>query len=270
MKKIILITGAASGFGKEATRQLLEQGHTVYAADIKEIEDLGGDNLFAVQLDVTDSQAINSLAKRIIDEQGKIDVLANNAGYAVYDIVENADIDIVRRQFEVNFWAGAMLTRAVLPHMRQARAGRIVNTSSSAGRFAGPLMGWYSASKYAVEGFTDALRIEAGQFGINVSLIEPGTFKTGFGGVVQNHFANIECDQDYQQLIDYYIKGYADRQAVAPTPEPIVEALMDAILGEAPKTRYLIGDDGVALVNAKAQMSDEDFDNVFRQQLGIN
>jgi len=269
MSKVTLITGAASGFGYKVTQKLVEAGHIVYGADIKPVEGIESDNFHPIIWDVRDYGAGKVLVDRIISEQGRIDILANNAGYGIYDLIESANIDAVRNMFEVNFWALTMLSRAVLPHMRKARSGRIVNTSSCAGLMSGPLMGWYSASKFAVEGFSDALRLEAGLFGIKVSLIEPGTFKTGYGGTVQNHFKTMDHPDDYNKLVNNFVTSYAERQKVAPTPEPIVEAILDAILSDNPKIRYIVGEDGKALVKARTELSNEEFDNMVRQSLDI-
>ena len=271
VQKVILITGAASGFGKATALKLLEQGHVVYPADINldamdELQALGAHPL---QMDVTDQTAIQKGVDTVIAEQGRIDCLVNNAGFAVYDLIESGNIDRARKQFDVNFWGLAMLSRAALPHMRAAKAGRIVNVASVAGRVAGPMSGWYSASKFAVEALSDALRIEAAQFGVKVALIEPGSFSTGFGKVATSEFDNLDPAPEYKSLVDNYIASYRARRKSAPTPEPVVEAMLDAIQSDAPKIRYVVGADAEGLVKAKAGLSDEEFDAAIKREMRI-
>ena len=165
-KKVILITGASSGMGKESALTLLKQGHIVYGAarrkgKMQELVDLGG---HALPLDVQDHGAAAGVVEQIIGENGRIDVLVNNAGYAIYGAVEETSIEDARRQFEVNLFGVAALTNAVLPHMRTQGSGAIINVSSMGGRMYTPLGAWYHATKYALEGWSDCLRLELKQF----------------------------------------------------------------------------------------------------------
>ena len=270
-KKVILITGAASGFGKATALQLLEKGHLVYPTDINldAMDDLRALGAHPLQMDVTNIADIEKGVAAIVADQGRIDVLVNNAGFAVYDLIESGDIERARKQFDVNFWGPAMLTRAVLPHMRAAKAGRIVNTASLAGRVAGPMTGWYSASKFAIEALSDALRIEAASFGVKVALIEPGSFSTGFGKVATSQFDQLKPAAEYKALVENYIASYRARRSSAPTPEPVVEAMLEAILSDSPKLRYVVGKDAEAVVKAKATLSDEEFDALVKREFGI-
>jgi len=269
--KVVLVTGASSGFGKHIAARLIAEGHIIYPAArrLDEMEALKTEHSQPIRLDVTDEALVRERVGGIIADHGRIDVLINNAGYGIYDLIESCDIARARAEFDVNFWGVAILTQAVVPHMRKLRSGRIINMSSGAGRVSGPMIGWYSASKFALEAFSDALRIEVGQFGIKVSLVEPGIFKTGFGDVVTSHFAEIECDDDYRSLVDAYVAGYSQRQKAAPSPEPVIEAVLDAVFSETPQTRYLVGDDANALVANKASMTDEEFDAVIKRYLRI-
>ena len=270
--KVILITGAASGFGKATALELIKQGHIVYPADInlEAMDELKALGAHPLQMDVTSQSDIQKGVDAIIADQGRIDGLVNNAGFAVYDLIESGDIARARKQFEVNFWGPAMLTRTVLPHMRAARNGRIVNVASVAGRVAGPMSGWYSASKFAVEALSDALRIEATLFGVKVALIEPGSFSTGFGKVATSEFDKFDPAPEYKPLVDKYVSSYLARRAAAPSPEPVVEAMLDAILSETPRIRYVVGADAEGLVKAKAALGDEEFDAAIKREIGID
>ena len=170
MKKIILVTGASSGIGKESAKQLIKEGHTVYAAarrieKMQDIKELGG---YPMEMDITNEDDIQRIVDEIIEKEGKIDVLFNNAGYAIYGAVEDITIDEARRQFEVNIFGLASLTQKVLPYMRAKRSGTIINTSSIGGKIYSPLGAWYHATKHALEGWSDCLRLEVKQFNIDV------------------------------------------------------------------------------------------------------
>jgi NAD(P)-dependent dehydrogenase (short-subunit alcohol dehydrogenase family) len=160
MKKVILITGASSGMGKETAIQLLKEGHIVYGAArrVEQMQDIVNDGGFAIALDVSSEQQIINGVAQIIKEQGKIDVLWNNAGYGLYGAIEDIKIEEARRQFEVNLFGLARITQEVLPYMRKAGQGLIINTSSMGGKMYTPLGAWYHATKHALEGWSDCLR----------------------------------------------------------------------------------------------------------------
>ena len=181
--QVILITGASSGMGKDAAMHLINQGHIVYGAarrvsNMADIVEKGG---HALELDVTNPEQVKSVADKIIEEQGRIDVLVNNAGYAVYGAVEDVSAEDAKRQFDVNLFGLAEMTKAVLPYMRKSKSGKIINISSMGGKMYTPLGAWYHATKHALEGWSDCLRLELKQFGIDVVVIEPGGIATEFG-----------------------------------------------------------------------------------------
>ena len=170
MKKVIIVTGASSGIGKATALQLMKEGHSVYGAarrveKMNELVSAGGK---AVAIDVINHDQVHAEIQKIIETEGKIDVLVNNAGYAVYGPIEEIDYEQAKRQFEVNLFGLAEVTKAVLPAMRRQKSGTIVNVSSIGGKVYGPLGAWYNASKFALEGWSDCLRLEVNQFGINV------------------------------------------------------------------------------------------------------
>ncbi len=192
MKKVILLTGASSGIGYQIAEILAKEGHVVYGAArrTEKMETLKQFGVKPIYLDVTDEESIKSAIDTIIVNEGCIDVLINNAGYGSYGAIEDVEINEAKMQFEVNLFGLARLVQLVLPHMRKQKSGRIINISSMGGRLTSYFGGWYHATKYALEAFSDALRMEVADFGIDVSLIEPGGIKTEWGIIAADKLAN--------------------------------------------------------------------------------
>ena len=175
MAKTVLITGASSGIGEETVKALLAVGHTVYAGArrVDRMKGHSGAGAHLMTLDVTDDASITTAVQTILREAGRIDVLINNAGYGSHGALEDVPPEEARRQFDVNIFGLARLTRLVLPTMRTQRSGRIVNVSSIGGKFGEPFGSWYHATKFAVEGLSDSLHVELHPFGIDVVVIQP-------------------------------------------------------------------------------------------------
>ena len=210
MKKIILLTGASSGIGYQTAESLAKEGHVVYGA-ARRIEKMETLKQFGVNkpiyLDVTDEESIKSAIDTIIENEGRIDVLINNAGYGSFGAVEDVDISEAKMQFEVNLFGLARLVQLVLPHMRKQKSGRIINVSSMGGRMTSYFGGWYHATKYALEAFSDELRMEVTDFGIDVSLIEPGLIKTDWGIIAANKLADSSKGGAYEKEAMKTAKG---------------------------------------------------------------
>src|SRR6478672_12960438 len=182
---VALVTGASSGIGEATARRLHGLGYTVYAAArrVDRMTGLAAAGIRTVQTDLNNDADMVALIDRIIGDTGRIDVLVNNAGYGSYGSLEDVPMAEARRQVEINVFALARLTQLALPHMRDRRSGTVVNVSSMGGRFGEPLGGWYHATKFAVEGLSDSIRIELAPFGIRVVVIEPGGIRTEWGGI---------------------------------------------------------------------------------------
>jgi NAD(P)-dependent dehydrogenase (short-subunit alcohol dehydrogenase family) len=177
-QKVILITGASSGFGREAGRLLALRGHRVFGTSRAERPDADGVRMLS--LDVRSEESVWAGVEKVLAEGGRIDVLVNNAGYALASLIEEAKTQEAQAMFDTNFFGIARMTKAVLPAMRRQRGGTIINVGSLAGLVGVPGEGYYAASKFAIEGYSESLRYEVEPFGIHVSIVEPSYFKTGF------------------------------------------------------------------------------------------
>ena len=192
-QQVIIITGASSGFGKATAELLAAQGHTVYGLCRRPF---ANDPIHYLQCDVRDRENIRAVVAQIVAEQGRVDVLVNNAGMGIGGSLELATEEEIDLQMGTNFMGCVNMCQAVLPHMRRARSGKIVNLSSIGGVMGLPYQGFYSASKFAIEGFSEALATEVRRFGIRVCMVEPGDFATGFTGSRRNSQATLD-DPDY-------------------------------------------------------------------------
>jgi len=243
---VALVTGTSSGIGRSTALLLARSGYRVFAtvrtseaeADLR--RDAGGSPLDILRLDVGDEGSARLAARTTFERAGRIDVLVNNAGYAQVGAVADLTRDRVRRQFEVNVFAPVQLVREVLPVMRTQGGGRIVNVSSLAGRVSVPMMGAYCASKFALEAFSDALRIEAKPFGIHVSLIEPGPVVTEFQ---RNALAEsrdiLESESVYGSVYRSYLEGGFDLGRGA-TSDRVARVILRALRARRPRSRYRV------------------------------
>ena len=264
-KKVILITGASSGMGKETALKLIKEGHIVYGAarrveKMQALVDAGG---HALKMDVTNDEQMEAGVNQVIKEQGKIDVLVNNAGYAIYGSVEETSIADARRQFEVNIFGLARLTQLVLPHMRKQQSGKIINISSMGGKIYTPLGAWYHATKHALEGWSDCLRIELKPFNINVVIIEPGAIATEFGDVMLDPMLERSANGPYRsitQAVAKTVKASYEKAGASSPPSVIADAISSAIRSSRPKTRYVAGKLAKPLMFIRKYFGDRFFD----------
>ncbi len=267
--KVVLITGASSGIGKATAEQLLDEGYTVYAAArrvdrMAGLKERGG---IPVNMDVTKEEDITRVIAQIISEQGRIDVLFNNAGFGQYGAVEDVTMERARYQFDVCLFGVARLTQEVLPHMRKRGSGTIVNTSSMGGKIYTPLGAWYHAAKHALEGWSDCLRLEVEQFGIKVVVIEPGLIETEFGEVVARPIEEIAGDGPYRPMVDALYKSMMGGNTKYSPPSVIAKVVSRAISARKPKTRYVAGSMGKTLIRMRRLLGDRGFDRMLRKQM---
>ena len=272
MKKVILLTGASSGIGYQTAESLAKEGHIVYGAArrTEKMETLKQFGVKPIYLDVTDEESIKSAIDTIIRNEGRIDVLINNAGYGSFGAVEDVEINEARRQFEVNLFGLARLVQLVLPHMRKQKEGRIINVSSMGGRLTTYFGAWYHATKYALEAFSDALRMEVADFGIDVSLIEPGGIKTEWGIIAANKLANSAKGGAYEKEAMKTAKGMKKQYSGNLLSNPIVitKAISKAVNSNRPKARYLIGFMAKPLVFLHTILPTKVFDKIMKKLMG--
>lgn len=246
---VILITGASSGIGYEAAVLLAGKGHKVYGA-ARRVERIPSCAV-PLKMDITDEASVDAAVQAVLAAEGRIDVLVNNAGFGYFGAIENVPLEEARRQMEVNVFGLATLTRKVLPLMREQGSGRIVNVSSVAGRGCLYFGGWYNVSKYAVEAFSDALRIEVKPFGIDVVLIEPGAICTEWGLIAADNLEASSRDTAYAEPAlneaASMKKVYGDWGRLLSRPTVVAKAIVRASLSRRPRVRYHPGRAGWAM-----------------------
>lgn len=242
---VILITGASSGIGYDAALTLARHGHRVYAAArrVELMEPLRKEGIVPLKMDVTDQQSMAAGVQAVLDAEGRIDVLVNNAGYGYFGAVENVSDAEARRQLEVNVFGLAALCRLVLPVMRRQGSGRIVNISSIAGRMVMPFGGWYHVSKYSVEALSDAMRMEVKPFGIDVVMIEPGGIKTDWGIIAAKHLSDSSRGTAYENtaMAEAELLDKAYRGKYLSKPSVVTRAICRAVESRRPRARYRVG-----------------------------
>jgi NAD(P)-dependent dehydrogenase (short-subunit alcohol dehydrogenase family) len=254
----ILITGASSGFGLLAARLALARGWRV-AATARRPEAIGlepAPDLLRLRLDVTDPETVREAVRVALAAFGALDAVVNNAGMAVYGMAEEVPEEALRRQLDANFFGAVAVTRTVLPHMRERRAGEFVFVSSDWGRTGIPGYSSYCASKFALEGWVESLFHEVSGFGLGVTLVEPGAFHTGFRAEI-THAAR-DPASPYAALYRAVGEGF-DEEGRAPTGEPVAEAIMRAASGEEPRLRVPVGEDAMNWSAARFRDSEEEF-----------
>ncbi len=277
-QRAVLVTGCSTGIGRATAERLARGGWNVYATARRPeaIKDLADAGAHVLALDVTDEESIRDAVATISEDAGALSVLVNNAGYGLEGPVEETPMDEVRRQFETNVFGLVRLTQLVLPAMRAARFGRIINVSSMGGRMTLPGGGFYHGSKYAVEAISDALRFEVRPFGIAVSLIEPGAVATAFGDTAVGTISATRPAEpgDYAAFravlaskIDDAYNGKGSKRAAR--PEKIAAVIEKAATASRPKSRYLVGADARLLVRARRLLGDRGFDAVLRSQFKV-
>jgi NAD(P)-dependent dehydrogenase (short-subunit alcohol dehydrogenase family) len=263
MAKTFLITGVSSGFGRALAQAVLRDGHTVAGtvrreSDRADFEKLGP-SAHAVILDVTNTGQIAPAIAAIEQDIGAIDVLVNNAGYGHEGILEESSLDDLRRQFEVNVFGAVAMIQAVLPAMRQRRAGHILNITSMGGIITLPGLSFYHGSKFALEGISEALGKEVKDFGIHVTAIEPGGFRTDWAG--RSMVRAARSIADYDGLIEPIRKRRAELSGwQVGDPAKAAQAMLKVALSDNPPAHLLLGSDAVRLVEEKMKSLQAEFD----------
>lgn len=264
---VVLISGVSSGIGNAIAHQLADCGYGVFGTSRDPGRRPPIPGVEMLSLDVRDPDSVQRCVGEVLSRAGKIDVLVNNAGYALMGGVEESSEAEITAQFDTNFYGLIRLTRAVLPGMRDRRHGRIVNISSLVGRVPLPFMGIYSASKHAVEAYSEALYHELLPLGVQVSLIEPGFMRTAIG----DHSATATTlISDYDPWRRQAVESVLQHIAKASSPDLVAKAVLRAVQASRPKLRYLVGSDANLVARLRRLVPESVFAQVLRREFGLN
>jgi short-subunit dehydrogenase len=271
-QKIVLISGASSGMGRESTLLLASYGFKVYAGtrDVEKLEDIATDNIIPIVLDITSQDQINSTLEQIILKERHIDILINNAGYGLVSSVEDVSEAEMFNEFNINVFGVLRLCKAVIPYMREENKGLIINISSFLGKIGLPLFTLYNASKYAVEGITDSLRYELNDFNIRVHSILPGFFNTEFAraNLVINKETFAE-DSVYKYLVDNLTPQIIEQINHGNNARDVAQLIFKIINDKDFPARITVGDKAKKFIPMRKELSDEDFERRVRNYYGI-
>ena len=272
MTNTILITGASSGIGKVTAKLFHNKGWNVIATMRKPDaeKDLSVlDNVLVTRLDVTDEASIKAAVDAGLERFGKIYALLNNAGYGAWGPLEAFPLEGIRRQFDTNVIGLLATTKAVLPHMRAAKAGVIVNVSSIGGKMTFPLGTLYHGTKFAVEGISEALHYELEPTGIKMKIVEPGAIKTDFGGRSLD-FANDDGIEEYQPIVQTMMAAMSQMGGEnGSEPEVVAAVIWKAVTDGTTTLRYTAGDDAVEYMAKRKALDDATFINGVKAQMGL-
>ncbi len=273
MEKIAVVTGSSSGIGYETALALARDGFHTYAtmrntskaSEIQEAAKKEKLKIDVIELDVDKEESIKSAINKIISEKNRIDVLVNNAGYMVFGCVEDVPLNDFRQQFETNFFSIVRIIQKVAPIMRKQGSGTIVNISSVVGRMGLPGSSAYISTKFALEGLTECLRYELGQFGIKITLIEPGVIKTNFFSSMKK--VEPKSDPRYKELTEKILSGLKMMVEMGTHPSEVAKVVIKAINDKEILPRYVAGNDASMFLEAKKMKTDIEFENYMKKEL---
>jgi len=274
MTKIAVVTGSSSGIGYETSLLLARNQYTTYASmrNMKKSDELlkiaSKENipLKVIQLDVNDDRSVSSAIDSIVKENGRIDVLVNNAGFDLFGSLEELTIEEIKGQFETNFFGAARVTKSVIRTMRKQGSGIIINVSSIGGRIGlVPCNTMYHASKFALEGFTESLRHELTEFNIDVILIEPGAIRSNFAENIRTAKNYDSNNSPYAKTVQKVFEGFEPMLANASDPKEVAQVILNAANSSSPNIRYTVGKDAESILKARAELSDRELEKWVRE-----
>ena len=274
MEKVAVVTGTSSGIGFETALALARDGYYTYATmrdttksdKINEIAKKENLKIHVLELDVDDENSAKTAIKQILDQKQRIDVLVNNAGWALWGCVEDVSVDEFKTQFETNFFSIIRLIQEVGPTMRKQNSGTIINISSVVGRIGFPASPAYISSKFALEGLSESLRFELAPFGVNVVILEPGVIKTNFMKNMQLAKKS-ELDTVYRDITVKVVSGVKMMAEMGTNPKVVADTIVKAITDEKPLPRYIVGNDASMFLEAKKNKTDIEFENYLKKEL---
>lgn len=273
MEKVAIVTGSSSGIGYETSLALARDGFYTFATvrnskkaeKILQIAKKENLNIEIIELDVDDEKSISVTIEKIMSKKQRIDVLVNNAGWGLFGSVEDVLMKDFRAQFETNFFGIISIIQKVAPIMRKQGSGVIVNVSSVAGRIGFPGSPAYISSKFALEGLSESLRYELGQFGVKTIIIEPGVIKTNFFSSMK--IAELKPDSPYKEITEKVIMGIKMMAELGTHPSEVATTILNAIKEENPRPRYIVGNDAQMFLEAKKTKTDTEFENYLKKEL---
>jgi NAD(P)-dependent dehydrogenase (short-subunit alcohol dehydrogenase family) len=274
-QKVAVVTGTSSGVGHETSLALARSGFRTYATmrnlnkseNIKSVATKENLPIHINQLDVTDDISIKNAVQAILSEVGRIDVLVNNAGYALNGAFEDLTTDEIKAQFETNLFGVIRTTQAILPIMRKQEFGIIVNMSSGAGRLGYPGGSAYVSTKFAVEGLSESMAYELEPFGIKVVLVEPGVIRTNFANAMVVAKKSQDPNSPYSQIMQKMATSFEHMMENGSSPDLVAKVVLKAVTSENPSLRYLAGKDIETWMEGKRNKSDEEFYKMMKQNL---
>ena len=260
-QKVVIVTGSSSGIGFETSLTLARNGFHTYATmrnmqgekykPLTEVAKNENLQLRAIELDVDNDNSVIDAINTIVEERERIDVLINNAGYALGGALEDSSMDEIKAQFETNFFGAVRATKAVLPAMRRQGTGKIVNITSMGGRIAIPLSSSYHGSKFALEGLSESIRYELEPFGIKVILIEPGAVGSNFWKNIKIAKSSSDSNSPYTQFGNKILKAYEQMEQNTISPSVVAKTILDAVTSNNPQLRYVVGEDAAKTLEAR-------------------
>ncbi len=277
-EKIAVVTGSSSGIGFETSLLLAKNGFRTYATvrnlekakAISIISNKGELPIRVIELDVDSEKSVVDAIDIVNNESKRIDVLVNNAGYAMVGALEDLSMDEIKAQFETNLFGAIRVMKAVLPIMRKQQGGIIVNISSMGGRIGLPLESMYHGTKFALEGISESLRYETQPFGIKVVLIEPGVIRSNFLNNAKLGQKAAEDISAYAQMIQTLMKSGTAIYDRGLPPEEVAKTILKVVTIDNPNLRYVVGNDAIQMIEARKGMSDLEFENLVKQQFLVH
>jgi len=274
MEKVAVVTGTSSGIGFETALALAREGYYTYATmrntakgdKLKELSSKESLKIDVLELDVDNENSAKTAIKHILDQKQRIDVLVNNAGWALWGCVEDVSVDEFKTQFETNFFSIIRLIQEVGPTMRNQGSGTIVNISSVVGRIGFPASPAYISSKFALEGLSESLRFEFAPFGVDVIIIEPGVIKTNFMKNMKMAKKS-ELDTVYKDITTKVVSGVKMMTEMGTHPKEVASTIVKAIKDKKPLPRYIVGNDASMFLEAKKNKTDIEFENYLKKEL---
>lgn len=278
-QKVAIVTGSSSGIGFETSLILARNGFHTYATmrnlegektkPLTEVVKNENLQLQAIELDVDNDKSVIDTINTIVEERKRIDVLINNAGYALGGALEDSSMNEIKAQFETNLFGAVRVTKAVLPVMRRQGEGKIVNITSMGGRIAIPLSSSYHGSKFALEGLSESIQYELEPFGIKVILIEPGAVGSNFWKNIKIAKSSSDSNSPYSQFGNKILKAYREMEQNTISPSVVAKTILDAITSNNPQLRYVVGEDAAKTLDARKNMPDNEFGDLIKKQFGI-